>query len=181
MKQIPFRMFCLIAAVLPGIHSASGQAINATMQNVSPRVATTRSAPVVAARPIASAPVTSHIVARPTGFSPQRFSPYVPRTIAQPPSNLPNHSPFVRTLNPTVASVMTQRGGSGPQSITIDPTTRQTELRTLAAMHERRGLETAQPNTLDPAARETEPRTLSAIRERRGIAAQNQTLGTINA
>ena len=82
-----------IAAVLPGIHSAPGQAINATMQNASPRGATTRSAPAVAARPIASTPIAPHIVARPTGFTPQRFSPYVPRTIAQPPANLPNHSP----------------------------------------------------------------------------------------
>src|SRR6266550_2213632 len=154
MKQIPLRLFCLIAAVLPGIHSASGQAINATMQNVSPRVATTRSAPAVAARPIASAPVAPHIVGRPAGFSPQRFSPYVPRTIAQPPANRPNY--IVRTLNPTVASVMAQRGGSEPQAITIDPTTRQTELRTLAAMHERRGLGTVQPNTIDPVTRETE-------------------------
>src|SRR5881396_3296656 len=121
MKQIPLRLFCLIAAVLPGVHSASGQAINATMQNVSPRLATTRSAPAVAARPIASAPVAPHIVARPTGFSPQRFSPYVPRTIAQPPTNQPNYSPVVRPLNPTVASVMAQRGGSGQQAIIVDP------------------------------------------------------------
>ena len=84
-----------IAAVLPGIHSAPGQAINATMQNASPRGTTTRSVPAVAARPIASAPVAPHIVARPTGFSPQRFSPYVPRTTAQPPANLPNHSPLM--------------------------------------------------------------------------------------
>src|SRR5947208_11489390 len=180
MKQIQLSVLFSIAAILPGIHSVCGQGINATVQNASPRVTTARTAGAAAARPVTGAPVTPHVVARPTGFSPQLFSPYVPRTTAQPPANLPNHSSYVRTLNPTVASVMTQRGGSGPQSITIDPTMRQTELRTLAAMHERRGLETAQPNTLDPAARETEPRTLSAIRERRGIAAQNQTLGTIN-
>ena len=178
MKQIPFRMFCLIATVLPGIHSASGQAINATMQNVSPRVATTRSAPVVAARPIASAPVTPHIVARPAGFSPQRFSPYVPRTIAQPPANRSNY--IVRTLNPTVASVVAQRGGPERQAIIVDPATRQTELRTLAAMRENRALGIRQPVRLDPATRETELRTLSAMHEQRGSATQNQTLATID-
>ena len=176
MKQIPFRMFCLIAAVLPGIHSASGQAINATMQNVSPRVATTRSAPVVAARPIASAPVTPHIVARPAGFSPQRFSPYVPRTIAQPPANRSNY--IVRTLNPTVASVVAQRGGPERQAIIVDPATRQTELRTLAAMRERRALGTGQPMALDPETHETELRTLPAMHEHREIGTQNRTLAT---
>src|SRR5437762_14238488 len=160
MKQIQFSVLFLIAAILPAVHSASGQVINATMQNASPRVATTRSAPAVAARPVASAPIAPHIVARPTGFSPQRFSPYVPRTIAQPPANLPNDSPPVRTLNPTVASVMAQRGGSGPQAITLDPATRQTELRTLSAMRERRSLGTGQPIMLDPTTRETGLRTL---------------------
>src|SRR6266704_2913737 len=150
MKQIPLRLFCLIAAVLPGVHSASGQAINATMQNVSPRVATTRSAPAVAARPIASAPVTPHIVGRPAGFSPQRFSPYVPRTIAQPPANRSNY--IVRTLNPTVASVVAQRGGPERQAIIVDPATRQTELRTLAAMRENRASATQNQTlaTIDP-------------------------------
>ena len=180
MKQIPFLMLCLIAAILTGIHSASGQAINATMQNASPRVATTRSAPAVAPRPVARAPVAPHVVARPTGFSPQRFSPYVPRTIAQPPRNLRNYSPVVRPLNPTVASVTAQRGGSGQQGITVDPAIRQTELRTLAAMRERRALGTGQPITLDPTTRETELRTLSAMHERRGMATQNQTLAAIN-
>jgi len=180
MKRIPFSALFLIAAILPAIHSASGQAIRATMQNASSRVATTRSAPAVAARPVASVPVAPHVVARPAGFSPQRFSPYVPRTIAQPPANLPNYSPLARTLNPTVASVMAQRGGLGQQAIIVDPATRQTELRTLAAMRERRALGTGQPITLDPPTHETELRTLSAMHERSGITTQNQTLATIN-
>jgi hypothetical protein len=180
MKQIQFSVLFLIAAILLGIHSASGQAINATMQNAASRAVTVRSAPAVAARPVAGAPVVPHIVARPTGFSPQRFSPYVPRTNAQPATNLPNYSPAVRTLNPTVASVMAQRGGSGQQAITVDPATRQTELRTLAAMRQRRGLVTRPPNSLDPATRQTELRTLQTMRERRGFVTQNQTLATIN-
>ena len=180
MKRTQFSVLFLIAALLSAIHGASGQAINATMQNASPRAVTNRAAPAVAARPIASAPVAPHVITRPTGFSPQRFSPYVPRTIGQPATNLPNYSPVVRTLNPTVASVMAQRGGSGQQAIIVDPAIRQTELRTLAAMRERRALGTGQPVTLDPATRETELRTLSAMHERRGIATQNQTLATIN-
>jgi hypothetical protein len=171
MKQIQLSVLFMIVATLPGIHGVCGQGINATMQNTSPRVATARRAPSVAARPVAGAPVAPQVVGRPAGFSPQRFSPYVPRTIAQPPASRPNY--IVGTLNPTVASARAQQSGSGPQSIAIDPT--------LEAMQDRRGLGTAQPNTLDPATRETELRTLSAMHERRGIATRNQTLGTINA
>jgi hypothetical protein len=178
MKQTQFSVLFLITAILPGIHSASGQAINATMQNSSPRGTTTRGAPAVARRPIARAPVAPYVVGRPTGFSPQRFSPYVPRTIAQPPANLPNY--IVRTLNPTVASVMAQRGESGQQAIIVDPAIRQTELRTLAAMRERRALGTGQPIALDPATRETEMRTLSAMHESSGTATQNRTLAMLN-
>ncbi len=180
MKQIEFSVLFLIAVVMPGVHSASGQVINGTMQNASPRVMTSRSVPAVARRPVASAPAAPHIVTRPTGFSPQRFSPYVPRTVAQPPTNLPNYSPVGRPLNPTVASVMARRGGSGQETIIVDPATRQTELRTLAAIRERRALGVGEPITLDPATRETELRTLSAMHERRGIATQNQTLATID-
>jgi hypothetical protein len=180
MKQTRFSTLLLIATVLPNIHTATGQVANATMQNVSSRAATVRSAPALAARPVATAPIARHIVARPTGFSAQRFSPYVPRTIAQPATNLPNYSPVVRTLNPTVASVMAQRGGSGQQAITVDPATRQTELRTLAEMRPRRGLVTRPPNRLDTAIRERELRTLTTMREGHGFATQNQTLATIN-
>src|SRR5437762_3660803 len=174
MKQIQFLVLFLMAAVLSGVHCASGQAINATMQNGSPRVAAARSAPAVAARPIASAPVAPHMVGRPAGFSPQRFSPYVPRTIAQPTANRSNY--IVRTLNPTVASVMAQRGESAQQAIIVDPATRQTELHTLAAMRERSALGTGQPMVLDPETRETELRTPSAMHERREIGTQNRTL-----
>ena len=55
------------------------------------------------------------------------------------------------------------------QPITVDPATRQTELRTLAAMRQRRGVVTREGNILDPATRETEMHTLAAMRERRGL------------
>ena len=185
MKHIQLSVLFLIGAILPGVHTVFGQAINATVQNASPRVATTRSAPHVAARPVTSAPVTPRVVARPTGFSPQMLNSYPTRPGIQSVPNIArNRSPYiVRSLNPTVAPPSAQRSAriEGERPVTLDPTTRQTELRTLAAMRERRGLGTAQPNTLDPVTREPELRTLSAMHERRGIGTQNQTLGTINA
>jgi hypothetical protein len=179
MKRYQFSAFCLIAPLAASVHTATGQTISSNVQNA-PRPVTSRAAPAVAARPITSAPAAPRIVARPRGFSPQRFSPYVPRTIAQPATNLPHYSPVVRPLNPTVASVTARQGGSGQQAITVNPATRQTELRTLAAMRERPALGIKQPIRLDPATRETELRTLSAMHERRGIATQNQTLAVIN-
>ena len=55
------------------------------------------------------------------------------------------------------------------QPISVDPATRQTELRTLAAMHQRRGIVTREGNILDPAPRENEIRTLTTMRERSGL------------
>ena len=46
MKQFAFSAFFVAAALAGGLHNATGQAINATVQTASPRVATTRSAPV---------------------------------------------------------------------------------------------------------------------------------------
>src|SRR5262252_2318419 len=104
-----FSVLFLITAVLANVHSASGQAINATMQTVAPRGTTARSAPVVAGKPIASAP---HVIARPPVFSPRALNPYAPRTIsAAVPNTARNYSPYiVRSLNPTVAPVSS--GGS---------------------------------------------------------------------
>jgi hypothetical protein len=184
MKQIQFSELIFIAAILPAIHSASGQVINATMQNASPRVATTRSAPAVAARPVQRAPVAPHTVAQPTGFSPRMLNSYPPRVASQSVPNIArNHSPYiVRSLNPTVAPMNTQRNAriGDQRAITLDPATRQTELRTLEAMRERRALGTGPPVTFDPATRETELRTLSAMHERHGIATRNETLATID-
>ena len=184
MKPTQFSVLFLITAVLPSVHSASGQAINATMQTVSPRGTTTRSAPAVAAKPIASGPVAPHIAGRPPGFSPRASNPYAARTISSSvPNNARNYSPYiVRSLGPTVSPVSTDRSAriGDQQAITLDPAMRQTELRTLAAMREHRALGIGQPVTLDPATRETELRTLSAMHEQRGSATQNQTLATID-
>jgi Putative peptidoglycan binding domain len=178
MKRTQFSVLFLIAAVLPSIHIASGQAINATMQSTSPRVATARPAPAVGARPNANAPVAPHVVSRPTGFT-----PYAPRMSQFVPNISRNHSPYiVRSLGPTVASMSAQPGvriGDQP-AITLDPATRQTELHTLAAMRERRDFGISQPIAFDPTTREIEARTLSAMREHHGMAAQNQTLATID-
>ena len=155
--------------------------INATAQTASPRVVASRGAPATVAKPAANARIAPQLVARPLGVPTQRFTSNVPRTIAQPAANLlPNYSAGVPTSIPAFVALNAQRSGSGQQPITIDPATRQTELRTLAAMHQRRGIVTREANTPDPATRETELRTLAIMRERRGFGTDNQTVATIN-
>jgi hypothetical protein len=144
MKQFKFSALCLIAALLGSVQSGSGQAINASVQNVSLRPALSRGAP--AARPIANPVIAPRVVPRPA-------SGIVPRTVAQSaPNLLPNYPVVAHSVNPTVAAVNAQRiqriGGQEP--ITLDPATRQNELRTLAAMRQRRAIG-------------TENRTLAAI------------------
>jgi hypothetical protein len=141
MKEYRFSALCLIAALFASIHSGSGQVINASVQNVSSRAAPSRAAP--AAKPIANTAIASHVAPRPTSFVPRTVSSYVPRTVGQLAPNLrPNYSAFTRSVNPTVAAINAQRirriGGQEP--ITLDPATRQNELRTLAAMRERRAV-----------------------------------------
>jgi putative peptidoglycan binding protein len=152
MKRYEFSVFCLIAALSASIHTAGGQVINATMQNGSSRVATSRAAPV--ARPIVNTAIAPHVAPRATSFMPRSFNSYAPRMIAQPGTNLrPNNSPVVQTLNPTFAAIGPQQIGrvGEPQTITLDPATRGKELRTLAAMRARRGFRTnATLAKLDP-------------------------------
>jgi hypothetical protein len=168
MKLIKFSVFYAVAAVLPGIHTASGQAINATMQTASPRVPIARNAP--AAKPVARPAFARQVAPRPAGLNPQRLNANLPRTIAQPPANLPGtYSPPVRTSNPGLAALNAQPGGQVQQPISVDPATRQTELRTLAAMHQRRGIVTREGNILDPATRGNEVRTLQTIHQQRGL------------
>lgn len=85
----------------------------------------------------------------------------------QPRANLlPNHSPIMRTLNPTFTALTVPRNArtGEREPIALNPATRQRELRTLAAMRERRGLRNKnatlaalnterQVTTHDPAAR----------------------------
>src|SRR5438270_7189586 len=177
MKQTQFSVLCLIALILPSIHSASGQVINATMQNVSPRAVTTRSAP--AAKPIANTSIAPRIAPGPTSFGLRTINSHAPYIVGQPGTNLQrNYSPAVRTLNSSFAA---PTGGQGQQAISFNPATRQNELRTLATMRERRGFGTQQPSTLDPAIRQNELRTLAIMRERRALGTENRTLAAINA
>jgi hypothetical protein len=177
MKLPRFSVLCLIASALATIHSASGQVINATVQNASPRVVTSRGAPAV--KSIANPAIAPHVASRPTSFGPRIVNSHTPYIVGQPGTNLQrNYSPAVRTLNPTFAA---PRGGQGQQAINLDPATRETELRTLATMRERRGFGTQQPGTLDPAIRQNELRTLAAMRERRAFGTENRTLASINA
>src|SRR5947207_3345942 len=166
-KQFAFSAFFVAAALAGGLHNAKGQAINAAVQTAAPRVVSNRSTPTTAAKPVGTARVAPQFVPRPTGLSPQRFNANLPRTIGQPEINPQrSYSPTVRSSNPTFAAWNMQRHTTGQRAITLDPTTRQAELRTLAAMHQRRGIVNREGNVLDPATRQSEMHTLAAMRER---------------
>ncbi len=171
MNRSAFSALVVATALGGNLHNATGQMINPTVQTASPRIVASRSAPATAAKPVVTARVAPQIGPRPTGLNPQRFNANLPRTIAQPPANLQRtYAPPVQTSNPAFAALNVQRSGPGQQAITVDPATRQTELRTLAAMHQRRGVVTREGNILDPATRESEIHTLAAMRERCGLA-----------
>ena len=210
MNRFTFSAFFVVMALAESFQNATGQTINSTTQTASPRVVTSRSAPATAPKPVASAHVGPQVAPRPTGLNPQRFNANLPRTIAQPSANLQRtYAPPIQTSNPAFAALNVQRSGPMQQPITVDPATRQTELRTLAAirqrrgvvtregnildpatrqnevralqtMHQQRGLVTEHAKTLDPATRETESRTLRKLREHRGFGTDNQTLATVN-
>jgi len=131
---------------------------------------TNRSAPATAAKPATNGRLAPQVIARPLGVPPQRFKSNLPRTIAQSPANLQRtYWPITRTSSPNLAALSNQGGGPVQQPISVDPVTRQTELRTLAAMHQRRGIVTREGNIVDPAPRENEVRTLTTMREQRGL------------
>src|SRR5947208_1750951 len=170
MNRFGFSTFFMAAAIAGSLQIATGQMINVTVQTASPRVVANRSAPATAARPVTNGRMSPQVIARPVGVPAQRFNSNLPRTIAQPTTNLrPNYSAVVGISNPAFAALNVQRSAPGQQAITVDPTTRQSELRTLAAMRQRRGVVTREGNILDPATRETELHTLATMRERRGL------------
>ena len=159
MNRSAFSALFVAAALAGNFQIANGQMINATVQTASPRVAANRSTPTTAGKPVATTRVAPQIAPRPTGLNPQRFNANLPRTIAQPPANLQRtYAPPVQTSNPAFAALNVQPSGPGQQAITVDPATRQTELRTLAAMRQRRGVVTREGNILEPATRENEVR-----------------------
>jgi hypothetical protein len=136
MKHFKFLALCFIAGMAASIHTAAGQGINPTVQTGSVRVTPNRAAPAPKAFG-----VTAHVAARPTSFTPRTFNTNPPRIIGQQGTNLrPNYSPVVRPLNPRLAAINAQRIARTreQEGITLNPATRQTELRTLAAMRERR-------------------------------------------
>ena len=181
MNQSAFSAFVMAATLGASLYDATGQMINPTVQTASPRVAPGRSAPVAAGKPVAGARVAPQVAARPTAVNPQRFNPNLPRMIVQPPANLQRaYSPIVQTPNYSVATLNAPRGGPVQQPATIDPATRQTELRTLAAMRLRRGLVMRDGNIVDPATRQAELRTSATVPHGRKFGDNNQTLGTIN-
>jgi hypothetical protein len=169
MHRFTLSVFFVTTGLAGSFQNAHGQAINATTQT-----AASRSAPA----PTRAGP---QVVARPTGLVPQGFNVNPPRMIAQPPAYLQRtYWPTVRSMTPGFAALNTQRGGPVQQPISLDPATRQTEVRTLTAMHQRRGFVTREGNIVDPATRQNELRTLTAMREQRAFGTNNQTLATID-
>ena len=140
MKHSKLLELSFTAAVLAfvGVPLVSGQTNGPPTSNVAPRAVVSR-APV--ARPNMNAPAAQpRIVPRQTGMTPRVVTPYAPRITTQPIANLrPNYASQVRTSRPTFAALDVQpnvRNRENPP-IALDPTTRQTELRTLAEMRAR--------------------------------------------
>jgi hypothetical protein len=149
MKHFKFLALCFIAGMAASMHTAAGQGINASAQNVSPRVVTTRSAPAPKAFGVANTAIAPHVAARPSSFTPRTFNTNAPRIIGQQGTNLrPNYSPVLQPLNPRFAAINAQRIAPAreQEGITLNPATRQTELRTLAAMRERRNFRNENAN-----------------------------------
>jgi len=173
MNLSAFSAFLVAAAVTGILDNASGQMTNATVQTTSPRVVTGRSASAAKSAPAARP--GPQAVPRATGVNPQRFNSNLPRTIARPPMNVQgSYSPPLQTSNPAFAALNVPQNGQVQQMISVDPATRQTELRTLAAMRQRRGVVTREGDILDPPARQNEIHTLAAMREHRGVAPRQQ-------
>src|SRR6516165_874919 len=175
MNRFAFSAFFVAAAITGILNNAAGQMMNATVQTTSPRVVAGRSGPTTAAKPAPAARPAPQVVPRPIGTNPQRFNPSPPRTIAQSPVNVQlSYLPPLQTSNPAFAALNVPRNGQIQQPIIVDPSTRQTELRTLAAMRQRRGVVTREGNILDPATRQNETYTLAAMRENRSLGSRQQ-------
>src|SRR5262245_24069150 len=127
MNRFTFSAFFLASALAGGFQNTSGQAINATTQTTSPRVAASRNAPTTAAKPVPAARPAPKGAPRQTGINPQRVNPNMPRTIAQPPANVQRtYSPQVQTSNPAFTAVNVPQSGAVQQPMTVDPAARQT-------------------------------------------------------
>src|SRR5689334_22868210 len=141
MNRSAFSAVVLAATVGGSLYDATAQTINPPVQTTAPGVVASRSAPVAAGKPVANGRVVPRVVTRPTALNPQRFNQSVPRAIAQPPANLQRpYSPIVQRPNFGVATLNAPAAGPVQQPMTLDPATRQTELRTLAATRQRRGV-----------------------------------------
>ncbi len=163
MNRFSFSAFFVAATVTGILSNAAGQMMNATVQTASPRVVSGRAA---SAKPVAAARSGPQVAPRPNGAFPQRFNPNLPRMTVQPPLHLQRaYSPPVQNSNPALAALNARRNAPMRQPVTLDPATRQTELRTLGEMRQRRGFVTREGNILDPATRQNEIHTVAAMRQ----------------
>ena len=176
-----FLTFCVFATLAGSFHNATERRLKRTWQKAGPHSGAVRTGPRTAAKQVVTTRMAPRFIALPAEVPAQRFNSNLSRALTQPATNVrPNYSTGVGILNPNVAVLNGQPGVPAQQPITIDPMTRQTELRTLAAMRERRGFAAEHANAIDPVTRNTESRTLQKMREHREFGADNQTLATIN-
>lgn len=149
MTASQYSILLLVAAMLPGIDNAFGQATNATMQSVPSGPVVNRSAS--APRPVANTQVAPRTAPAPANVGPQIVKSYVPRTIGQYAPNVrPSYSVLTRSVNPSVATIDAQPVAIPDEQkpMTLDPAVRQNELRTLAIM--RQGRSPTENRTLGP-------------------------------
>ena len=178
MNQFTFSTSFVAATLAVSLHTATGQAMNASVQTGAPRVAVNRAD---TAKPVAAPRMAPKAGPQSTGFNRQRFNANLPRTIGQPMIDQQQHSYSPILRNPSFVALNTQRSTTAPQPIALDPATRQIEMQTLAQMRQRRGIVTREGNILDPATRKTELHTPVATGEQHVVGPNNQTFATINA
>ena len=103
MKRFRIFAFCLISALAIATSAIDGQTNVPVAQN-NPRVAASGHSHGTNVH--ATAPVARNVARGPAGFVPRTINSQPARMVGQSGMNLrPNYSPFVRTLNPTLAAM----------------------------------------------------------------------------
>jgi hypothetical protein len=118
MKRFRIFAFCLISALAIATSAIDGQTNVPVAQN-NPRVAASGHSHGTNVH--ATAPVARNVARGPAGFVPRTINSQPARMVGQSGMNLrPNYSPFVRTLNPTLAAMNVRQN---PRTYNLQPNT----------------------------------------------------------
>jgi hypothetical protein len=118
MKRFRIFAFCLISALAIATSAIDGQPNVPVAQN-NPRVAASGHSHGTNVH--ATAPVARNVARGPAGFVPRTINSQPARMVGQSGMNLrPNYSPFVRTLNPTLAAMNVRQN---PRTYNLQPNT----------------------------------------------------------